>query len=83
MASEPVINHDDLPTAARDIHREYGGPAIMLKMADEIDRLRSAIQEVKDDCEARAVDGVVPIGASAWVMVCEAIDHLSPKEELK
>lgn len=44
MASEPVINYDDLPTAARDIYREYGGPKIILKMADEIEKLQKTVK---------------------------------------
>jgi len=43
MASEPQIDYSDLAKAGRDIYREYGGPGIMLKMADEIERLREAL----------------------------------------
>lgn len=47
MASQPQIDHSDLTKAARDIHREYGGPGIMLKMADEIQRLRGLLQAIE------------------------------------
>lgn len=56
MASEPQINHDDLPAAARDIYREYGGPGIILKTADEIERLRAQVHAfayAADDAERR------------------------------
>lgn len=39
-----------------------------------------ALKEIRADCDARAIDGVVPIGRSAWVALENAIAKAEGRE---
>ncbi|MDC0657093.1 hypothetical protein N6L27_03690 [Leisingera sp. SS27] len=47
---------------------------------EHADELAEALREVKADCEARAVSGVVPIGRSAWIALTDALAKLEKEE---
>lgn len=54
-------------------HTDYDADLLGDELAVRVSVLEEALKEVHDDCMLRAVRGVVPIGSSAWISICNAL----------
>lgn len=64
---------DMFKTACDRISQLESGLALKNLEAENA-RLRKALEEVKEDCDARAVKGIVPIGRGAYLTLCAALE---------